>query len=283
MVKIIADSTCDLSPEQRKQYDIDTIPLQILLGEQSFEDGIGVMPEDIFRWSDENKSSPKTAACRQDRAMAVLEKYIAAGDEVICFIISGHMSCTAQVVRMAAEALEAAERVTVIDSANLSTGAGMLALHAAEMARQGAARAEIVKAVEAMKQSIRSSFVVDTLTYLHRGGRCGGVAAMLGGTLKLHPCISVLNGRMEAGKKYRGKMSRVVAGYVDDLMPMLEKADTKRVMIAHAACDKQIIDAVREKIAAMNRFEEICVNEAGCVVSCHCGPGTLGVMFAEKM
>ena len=184
---------------------------------------------------------------------------------------------------MAAEALDATDRVTVIETANLSTGAGMLALHAAEMAQQGAARSEIIKAVEAMKPMICSSFVVDTLTYLHRGGRCGGVAAMLGGTLKLHPYISVVNGRMEPGKKYRGKMSRVISGYLDDLMPALEKADTKRVIITHAACDETIIRAVQERIAAMQRFEEICVNTAGCVVSSHCGPGTLGVMFAEKL
>ena len=281
MVRILADSTCDLSKELLSQYSIDIIPLQILLGDREYEDGCGVKPADLFSWSDENKTSPKTAACRQETAMAALDKHIAAGDEVICFTISEHMSCTANVIRMAAQALEAADRVTVVDSANLSTGNGLLVLHAAEMAQQGASRAEIVKAVEKMKPRVRASFVVDTLTYLHRGGRCSGVAALLGGTLRLHPCISVVSGKMEPGKKYRGKMGRGIASYVEDIMPALLKADPKRVFITHAACSDEIVQSICDRIRALNRFEEILVTEAGCVISSHCGPGTLGVLFVE--
>ena len=281
MIRILADSTCDLSKELLSQYSIDIIPLQILLGDREYEDGCGVTPAELFRWSDENKATPKTAACRQETAMAALEKHISAGDEVICFTISEHMSCTANVIRMAAQALEASDRVTAVDSASLSTGNGLLVVHAAEMAQQGATRAEIVKAVEDMKPRVRASFVVDTLTYLHRGGRCSGVAALLGGTLRLHPCISVVNGKMEPGKKYRGKMSRVIASYVEDIMPALLKADPKRVFITHAACSDEIVQSICDRVRALNRFEEIIVTEAGCVISSHCGPGTLGVLFVD--
>lgn len=281
MIRILADSTCDLPKELLSEYNIDIIPLQILLGDREYEDGCGVTPAELFRWSDENKATPKTAACRQETAMAALEKHISAGDEVICFTISEHMSCTANVIRMAAQALEASDRVTAVDSASLSTGNGLLVVHAAEMAQQGATRAEIVKAVEDMKPRVRASFVVDTLTYLHRGGRCSGVAALLGGTLRLHPCISVVNGKMEPGKKYRGKMSRVIASYVEDIMPALLKADPKRVFITHAACSDEIVQSICDRVRALNRFEEIIVTEAGCVISSHCGPGTLGVLFVD--
>ena len=281
MIRILADSTCDLPKELLSEYNIDIIPLQILLGDREYEDGCGVTPAELFRWSDENKATPKTAACRQETAMAALEKHISAGDEVICFTISEHMSCTANVIRMAAQALEASDRVTVVDSASLSTGNGLLVVHAAEMAQLGATCAEIVKAVEDMKPRVRASFVVDTLTYLHRGGRCSGVAALLGGTLRLHPCISVVNGKMEPGKKYRGKMSRVIASYVEDIMPALLKADPKRVFITHAACSDEIVQSICDRVRALNRFEEIIVTEAGCVISSHCGPGTLGVLFVD--
>ena len=281
MIRILADSTCDLPKELLSEYNIDIIPLQILLGDREYEDGCGVTPAELFRWSDENKATPKTAACRQETAMAALEKHISAGDEVICFTISEHMSCTANVIRMAAQALEASDRVTVVDSASLSTGNGLLVVHAAEMAQLGATCAEIVKAVEDMKPRVRASFVVDTLTYLHRGGRCSGVAALLGGTLRLHPCISVVNGKMEPGKKYRGKMSRVIASYVEDIMPALLKADPKRVFITHAACSDEIVQSICDRVRALNRFEKIIVTEAGCVISSHCGPGTLGVLFVD--
>ena len=282
MIRILADSTCDLPKELLSEYNIDIIPLQILLGDREYEDGCGVTPAELFRWSDENKATPKTAACRQETAMAALEKHISAGDEVICFTISEHMSCTANVIRMAAQALEASDRVTVVDSASLSTGNGLLVVHAAEMAQQGATRAEIVKTVEDMKPRVRASFVVDTLTYLHRGGRCSGVAALLGGTLRLHPYISVVGGRMEPGKKYRGRMTRIFADYVEDLTPAIMKAEGKRAFVTHSGCDEATVAAVYDMVKALGRFEEIHIARAGGVISSHCGPGTLGVLFVEQ-
>lgn len=179
MVKIIADSTCDLSPELLKKYDIDIIPLHILLGNDEYKDGLTITPEEIFRWSDENKTTPKTSAPSLEDTVQILEPYVSKGREVICFSISDSMSSSGSHAIAAAE-LEAEDLVTVINSENLSTGIGLLVIEAAVLAQKGASAAEIKTHIEALRPNVRASFVVDTLTYLHRGGRCSGVAAMAG-------------------------------------------------------------------------------------------------------
>ena len=279
MVKIISDSTCDLSPELIARYDIDVLPLHIILGEQDFEDGRGVTPDEIYRWSDLHRSSPKTAACSLEDAMAAFEPYVSEGREIVCFSISSSMSSTFNVLRMAAEQLDAAHLVTVIDSMNLSTGVGLQVIEAAEMAQAGKCAAEIAAHIEAIRPLVRASFVVDTLAYLHRGGRCSGLAAMMGGALKLHPRIAVADGKMAPGKKYRGKMDRVILSYATEMEADLRTAKKDRVFITHSGCPEETIASVREWLTGLNHFSEIHVTRAGGVVSSHCGPGTLGVLF----
>ena len=276
MVKIISDSTCDLSPELIARYDIDVIPLHIILGEQDFLDGQGITPDDIYRWSDENRQSPKTAAISMEDALAALKPY--EGREVIVFTISGSMSSTYNVMRIAAEQMDA-ERIHVIDSKNLSTGVGLQVIAAAEMAAQGKSAAEIAEVIKADRALVRASFVVDTLTYLHRGGRCSSVAALMGGALKLHPRIGVAEGKMSAGKKYRGRMDRVIRDYVADMTDDLRQARKEHVFITHSGCDEETISAVRAMLEELNYFSEIHITRAGGVISSHCGPGTLGVLF----
>ena len=190
-VKIISDSTCDLSQELTAKYDIDILPLHILLGENEFRDGKDITPERIFAWADANKATPKTSAPSLEDAKALLQPYVEAGREVICFSISGSMSTSGNVMRLAAEELDAAAQVTIIDSENLSTGIGLLVVEAAIMAEQGHSAAEITAAVRELIPKVRASFVVDTLVYLWRGGRCNAVAALAGSALRLHPKIVV--------------------------------------------------------------------------------------------
>ena len=275
MVKIISDSTCDLSPELIARYDIDIIPLHIILGEDDYLDG-HISPEDIYRWSDENNMSPKTAAVSMEDALAAFKPY--KGQEVIVFTISSSMSSTYNVMRMAAEQTDAA-RIHVIDSKNLSTGVGLQVIAAAEMAQQGLSAAEIVEKIKASRDAVRASFVVDTLTYLHRGGRCSSVAALMGGALRLHPRIGVAEGKMSAGKKFRGRMDRVIRDYVADMKDELLAAKPEHVFITHSGCDEDTIAAVYGMLDELHHFREIHVTRAGGVISCHCGPGTLGVLF----
>ena len=211
-VKIISDSTCDLSKELVQRYDIDILPLHILLGDKEYEDGV-ITPDEIFAWSDDNKTTPKTSAPAITEAVELMKPYVEEGREIVCFSISESMSTSGNVMRLAAGELDADELVTVIDSANLSTGIGLLVIEAAIMADKGCNASEIKARMEKLKPYVRASFVVDTLTYLYRGGRCSAVAAMAGSVLKLHPRIVVENGAMDAAKKYRGKLSSVIMSY----------------------------------------------------------------------
>lgn len=282
MIKIISDSTCDLSPELIAKYDVDILPLYIVLGDEEYADGEGVSPDEIFRWSDAGNQTPKTAAVSIERAAELFKKYLDQGDEIISFSISNSMSTTGNVMRMAAEELNAADRVHIIDSENLSTGVGLQVIEAAVMAQAGKSAGEIIRHIEAVRPKVRASFVVDTLTFLHRGGRCSGLAAMLGGALKLHPRIAVENGKMAPGKKYRGKMSVVLKHYAADLEAELLSAKKDRVFITHSGCAEEDIESIREYLAGLNRFDEILVTRAGGVISSHCGPGTLGVLFIAE-
>ena len=279
MVKIIADSTCDLSPELVSRYGITIVPLHIILGDKDFEDGNGITPDELFIWSDENNQTPKTAAATMDEFLNIMQPILDGGDDVICFSISSEMSTTFNSMRLAAEEIGAADRIRIVDSRNLSTGIGLLVLEAADMAAKGAALSDIAAHVESLIPRVRASFVVDTLTYLHRGGRCSGAAALMGSTLKLHPLIAVENGKMSPGKKYRGKISRVFDAYVRDMEEALKTARPTRVFITHSGCAQEDLDGLHDYIASLNRFDEILTTRAGCVISSHCGPGTLGVLF----
>lgn len=279
MVKIISDSTCDLSPELIERYDIDILPLHIVLGEEEFLDGKNITPDEIYAWADKNQTTPKTSAPAFEDAIALMRPYVEAQWEIVCFSISEEMSTSANVMRIAAEELEAEERIFVVDSANLSTGIGLLVIEAAIMAKKGKSAEEIVRAMEQLKPKVRASFVVDTLEYLHRGGRCSGVAAFVGGAFKLHPTIVVENGKMMPTKKYRGKMSSVLLSYAKDQEENLKKARTDRVFITHSGCDEAWIKAVYDYLDGLHIFHEILVTRAGGVISSHCGPGTLGVLF----
>lgn len=283
MVKIISDSTCDLSPEFIAKYDIDILPLHILLGEDEYEDGKNITPEQIYSWSDENKTTPKTSAPALTDAIELFKPYIDEGREIVCFSISSSMSTSGNVMRIAAEELEAEDCITVIDSANLSTGIGLLVIEAAIMAQNNHTVEEIVSAIEALKPNVRASFVVDTLTYLYRGGRCNAVSAMAGGVLKLHPKIVVENGAMNASKKYRGKINSAIMTYVKDMEDDLKAARPDRVFITHSGCDRTIVEEVHSYLENLGVFSEILETRAGGVISSHCGPGTLGVLFIQSM
>ncbi len=282
MVKVIADSTCDLSRDLLEKYDVDIVPLHIILGEDDYQDGVDITPDDIYKWSDANNATPKTAAVSIDVVVDALRPYVEAGQEVIMFSIAGGMSTTSNVMRLAVEELDAADKVRIIDSANLSTGIGLQVIEAAIMAKEGKGLSEIAMMVEAVKPKVRASFVVDTLTYLHRGGRCSGLAAMAGGMLKLHPRIVVKDGVMGADKKYRGKLNAVLLNYAKELEPLLLKAKKDRVFITHSGCEQEAIDSIKQYLESLHRFDEILVTRAGGVISSHCGPGTLGVLFIEE-
>ena len=199
MIRIFSDSTCDLSEELLERYEITLVPLHIELGDKEYRDRIEITTDEIFAWSDANNTTPKTSACAMDDPIDLMTPVLDAGDEIVIFSISDSMSTTGNVFRLVTEELDAGDKVSVIDSANLSTGIGLLVVEAAVMAKEGKLREEIVARMEVLKPKVRASFVVDTLVYLHRGGRCSSVAALAGSLLKLHPKIIVENGESNHG------------------------------------------------------------------------------------
>lgn len=283
-IKIVADSTCDLSPALLEQYDIDIIPLCIVMDDVSFYDGIETTPDDIYKWADAHRTTPKTAAATFEKASEILLPHIKAGKEILFFGISSQMSTTCNVIRLLAETADnlGSSNIHIIDSLNLSTGIGLQVLYAARLAMEGKSAEEIVSLVEARRKDVRASFVVDTLTYLARGGRCNAVTALLGNAIKLKPSIVVKDGAMGVSKKYRGNQRSVIIKYVKDLEPQLLCADKSCAFITHSGCDEDILDAVREYLESLNHFDAIYTTRAGGVISSHCGPGTLGVLFYEN-
>lgn len=281
MIKIMSDSTCDLSKDLIEKYDIAILPLHIHLNEDEYQDGVTITPDEIYQWADANNTTPKTSAASMAEVVDLFQPYIEKDDEIIIFSISSSMSANFNVMRLAAEDLEAEDKIHVIDSANLSTGIGLLVIEAAIMAQEGKSAKKIVARIEELKPRVSASFVVDTLTYLHRGGRCSSVAALAGGVLKLHPKIVVENGKMDANKKYRGKINAVIKSYAKDMEADLKNAKKDRVFITHSGCDQAIIDDVTSYLESLNVFDEIIETRAGSVISSHCGPRTLGVLFIE--
>ena len=278
-IHIFADSTCDLSDEIIKKYDITIVPLCIILDDKSYYDRIEITPHDIFKWADAHKTTPKTAAVTFEYVKTLLQPYMEADEDVIFFGISEDMSTTCNVVRLVAEEFDQG-RVFVVNSQNLSTGIGLQVIRAAELAAAKSMNAEeIVSEINAARDKVQASFVVDTLTYLARGGRCSGAAALMGNALKLHPCITVRNGKMGVSKKYRGKMNRVLIQYAKDQEEKLKRADPKRVFITHSEIDPSLVQEVRAYLESLHQFEEIIETDAGGVISSHCGPGTLGILY----
>ena len=280
-IRITADSTCDLSESLLQKYEISILPLNIVLDMKSYSDGEEISPDEIYVWSEKMHKTPKTAAVAYDRALEMASAFQENGDEMIFFGISESMSTTCNVMRMVKEELNYTG-MYVIDSQNLSTGIGLQVLRAAELAGQGLGAQEIVKQIEQERGRVRASFVVERLDYLAMGGRCSSVVALFGGKLKLKPRIEVTDGKMEAGKKYRGNQDKVILKYVQDMEMQLRQADPHRIFITHSGCEEAVIRSVEEYLKGLHHFEEILITRAGGVISSHCGPGTLGVLFYEK-
>ncbi|MBR5347711.1 MAG: DegV family protein [Lachnospiraceae bacterium] len=280
-VKIWCDSTCDLSEEQIRRYNITEFPLNVVLGEETFLDGVNITTEEIYKWSDAHKATPKTSALTFGTIEQAVCESRDAGEEVIFIGISSKMSTTNNVVAMAAQEL-GHEKLHVYDSRNLSTGIGLQVLYAARLSEEGKSAQEILNALEARVDDVRASFIVDTLVYLARGGRCNSVAALFGSVIRLHPMIVVKDGAMGVGKKYRGSLKPVLVKYAKDMEEALLKADPTIVFITHSGCSKEEEQAVYDYLVSLNYFKEVCITHAGGVISSHCGPGTLGVLYYAK-
>ena len=276
---ISSDSTCDLSKELVDRYQIRIQPMGISLGDQIYRDGVDITPDMIYAHHEKTGQLPKTSAINVVEDLEYFEELTKDGSAVIHFTISSSMSSTYNNACVAAQEFE---NVYVVDAKSLSTGSGLLVLAAAEMAQEGMEAQQIVEKLNDLADRVDASFVVDNLEYLVKGGRCSALAAFGANLLQLKPCISVKNGAMGVGKKYRGKFEKVLLTYVADRLADAEDICLDRVFVTHAGCDPKVVESVAEAVKNTLPFREILVTRAGCTVSSHCGANTLGVLFIRK-
>ena len=282
MSKIIitADSTADLSKELAEKYQIKMVPLYINLEEVSHaDDGVDIVPDDIYNFVKTTGKLPTTSANPIGNYEELFRDLTSQGYDVVHLNISSGFSCTHQNACIAAEDFE---NVFVVDSRNLSTGSGLLVLEAARMRDEGKSAAEIAEALKEFTPKVDASFVVDDLNYLHKGGRCSSVAKLGANLLKLKPCIQVKDGSMGVSKKYRGDYKACIVNYIKEKLVDTETIDPRRVFVTHTKCDDDVIKAAIDTVKECFEFEEIIDALAGCTVTTHCGPNTLGIIFFRK-
>ncbi|MCR5653024.1 MAG: DegV family protein [Ruminococcus sp.] len=279
-VKIISDSTCDLSPELVKKYDIEILPLYVNMADKVMRDGTEVVPEDIYSFVRKSGTLPKTAAPNLSDYLELFNKWHDKGYSIVHFNISSEFSSSYNTACLAASELD---DVYVVDSRNLSTGQGLVVLYGAELAVQGKSAEEIKAACDAIAPKVEASFVVDSIDYLYKGGRCSAVAALGANLLKLKPRIDVIDGKMGSSKKYRGNIDRVILDYVEEKLRNRDDIDFKRIFITHTKCNSETVKNVKARVKELcPQFEEVLETTAGCTVTSHCGPNTLGVLFIRK-
>ena len=278
-IKITSDSTSDLSPALLEQYDITVLPLYVTMGEQTCRDGVDARPEDLFAYVERTGSLPTTAAVNVADYHDCFAQFSPRHEAVIHITISSDFSSCYQNACVAAEGFS---NVYVVDSRNLSTGHGLVVLEAALAAQRGEQPEAIVAHLNEVASQVEASFVVDKLDYLVKGGRCSSAAALGANLLKLKPCIEVVDGRMKVGKKYRGNYDKVLLQYVRERLDGRDDLALDRIFVTHTPCRPETVEAVKAEIQTYAPFSEIIDTNAGCTISSHCGPNTLGILFLRS-
>ena len=277
-----ADSTCDLGPQLQKLHDVHFYPFHILLDEHSYTDSVDIQPEDLYRAWREKRLLPKTAAITPAEYVDYFRPWVESGFDVIHINLGSALSSAHQNCCIAAQTLG---HVYPVDSCNLSTGMGLLVLQAAKMIAQGMPAPEIQQQLTAMVPRSHASFVLDTLEFMRAGGRCSAVAAFGANLLRLKPCIQVhteKQGAMAVGKKYRGPMETVLPAYIKDQLSEYSDFDPEHVFVTHSGVPKEWLSLACDTVKKTGIFRQLHVTQASCTISCHCGPGTLGVLFMTR-
>ena len=277
-IKISADTTCDLPLSVVREHDIGISPLYVVKDGESYKDGVEIGHRDIFDHYEKTGKLCSTAAVSYGDYVDAFGEYLKEYGAVIHFTISASMSACCQNARMAAADLG---NVYVVDSENLSVGIGVLVVLAADMAAEGKTPAEILERMEELKKRIDMTFVIDTLEFLHKGGRCSTVAALGANILRLHPCIEVRSGAMSVGKKYRGNMDKFISAYLADKLSE-GNFDRRLAWIVDSGVPADVRGAALEQVEKSGLFDQVLWSHAGCTICSHCGPNTLGLMVIKN-
>ena len=278
-IHVTADSTCDLSTELLRQYDITLAPLSVIMNGKSYLDGEEIRPADIFQHVEAGGALCHTSAVNVDDYRKLFGEWSKKCEAVIHITIGSLFSACYQNASIAAADFP---NVYVVDSMNLSTGQGHLVIEAAQLAAKGMGPLEICAQLNAMRGRVQASFIMDRLEYMQKGGRCSSVTALGSKLLKIKPCIAVEDGAMKVVDKFRGSFDKCVEKYVKEQLKDRKDLRLDRIFITHSPVPEGAVEMARECIKKYAPFTDIYETEAGCTVSCHCGPGTLGVLFITK-
>lgn len=278
-VMITADSTCDLSEELLSRYNVKILPLTILLGEDSFLDGAHYTPADMYSRYRADGTLPKTAAPSLQQINEFFAPILAEGYEIVHLDISSELSSTCNNARIVSSELEG---VYVVDSRMLSTGVGLLVIEGAECRDKGMSAAEIAEHLTALTEKVDTSFVLDTLEFMWKGGRCSGVAALGANLLKLKPALEMKDGKLGVYKKYRGSINSVYRQYITERLSGKQVRPGHVFITESGEIDQSVIDELEALVRQLIPVKEIHHTIAGCTVSSHCGPKTLGVLFINE-
>lgn len=276
MVSILTDSCCDLSQVLLQKYSIDVIPLHVQLGDKSFKDGEEISRDDLFKFVEQTGTLPKTSAVSVEEMKDFFSKH---GD-LIYIGIGSKLSATIQAALLAKEET-ARKNIKIVDSQNLSTGIGLLVLKAAELQQSGKTLDEIETEIIATAPRLRTAFVIDTLDYLYKGGRCSALANFVGSMLHIRPVIAVRNGAMSVKDKISGSRKKALDSLLVDFRKNLAKIDLHRVFITHTGCDEDAA-YLHVGILEIAKPDEINITYAGATITSHCGPNTIGILYIEK-
>ena len=279
-IKISADSTCDLPADIIERYNIGITPLYIIKDEVPYKDRLEITVNEMFDYVESGAGMTRSSAVNVSEYLEFFSGWLAEYDAIIHISISNYFSVCNQNAKLAAEDFS---NVYVVDSLNLSTGSGHIVLDAAIMAENGLTPEEIVKELERLIPKVEASFVIGTLKYLYKGGRCSGLAALGANLLKLNPCIEVTEGKMIVGKKYRGSFDKIILQYIDDKLSNRDDIDPKRIFVTYPpTVTSDFVGRIVDRIKSIRNFEEIICCEAGCVISNHCGPICSGILFYRR-
>ena len=279
-IKIVVDSTVDLSKDLYEKYDMAIVPLNVSFGEKTFRDGVDITRDQLYEDVKKFKSLPSTSAPGPQVFEEEFKKWLDQGYEVIYMGIGSTLSTALQSANIAKNNL-GSDRVHLVDTKNLSSASGLLAMKAAKLAKEGKEADEICKILEKDVPNVVAQFSVETLDYLHKGGRCSGTAKVIGHIFHVHPHLLVKDGKLIVYKKPRGTMKTAIDGQIQELKDALPNVQMDNIMITDSGATDEIRNYFVKEVSKLVDPKVIRTTPAGCVISSHCGFGTIGLLFIK--
>lgn len=276
-VKIFADSTCDLSRDLIESNDISIVPLYVGFDDSSYKDGVEITTKELYSKVDECSKLPKTSAPSPLDFINAFRPFVEEGKDILYIALSSKLSSTLQNAKIAASEFPDA-KIEIVDSFNLSTGIGLLVMKAVDLVKENLEVEEIAEKIRNLVPMVETAFVPDTLDYLHKGGRCTSLQAIMGSMLRIRPIIKVVDGGMIVGQKARGKREKILETMLNNALKDKDNMDKKRIFVTHTEGQEDAM-FLKKRLEESLDVEEVIITDAGCVISSHCGPNTVGILY----